>query len=337
MIKKIIILSLIVFITTSACLLQLLAAPAPLAPVNTETLPPAATNTPIATGLRTALTPTATVTRTPRPTQTPTASPTPRVIPRGRFTILVLGSDQRPGSGFRTDVILLLTVDTIKDTVSAVSFPRDLYVDIPGWKKERINTAFPHGGFELLADTFEVNFGLRPNYYIMTNMQGFVDIVDSLDGITVSVGSTFSDECPWSLSISDKGSCEVEPGLTEMDGKTALWYVRSRKTSNDFDRLRRAQEVLLAIFYRSMRLNAATRLPQMYNAYNQNVQTNMTISTMFRLLPTAAELFGDYERFSRFAITSEETTGFRTENRMAVLLPDFEKIDEILEQAVFAP
>jgi LCP family protein required for cell wall assembly len=234
-------------------------------------------------------------------------------------------------------VIVLVTVDTVKDKVSAVSFPRDLYLEIPGWKKERINTAYPHGGFDMLADTFEVNFGVRPNYYILTNMQGFVDIIESLGGVTVNVGSTLSDECPWSLSISDEGQCTLDPGPTEMDGKTALWYVRSRKTSNDFDRLRRAQEVLLAVFYKSMRLNAAARLPQMYNAYKENVKTNMHPTAMVRLLPTAGEVFGDYERFSRYTISSEETTSFRTEDGMAVLLPNFEKIDEILELAVFAP
>ena len=330
MVKNLSIPFLVLLLSTSACLFQPLAAPVPQTPEDTETAYPTATNTPTKT-----LTPTATA--TPRPTRTPTATPTPRVVPKGRVTILILGSDQRPGSGFRTDVIVLLTVDTIKDTVSAVSFPRDLYVEIPGWKEERINTAMPHGGFDLLADTFEVNFGLRPDYYVMTNMLGFVDIIDSLGGITVSVGSTLIDECSWSVFISDQGHCEVKPGPTEMDGETALWYVRSRKTSNDFDRLRRAQEVMLAIFYKSMRLNAAARLPDMYKAYKSNVQTNMTAASMVRLLPTAGEVFGDYSRFSRYTISSKEVTSHRTETRMAVLLPDYEKIGEILDQAVFAP
>lgn len=332
--KRILCLSLIIFVTANACLLQLLTVPAPSALVGTETVRPAATGTPTTAPTAT-LTPTATA--TPRPTRTATATPTPKVVPRGRVTILVLGSDQRPNSGFRTDVIVLLTVDTIKQTVSAVSFPRDLYVEIPGWKKERINAAMPHGGFDLLADTFELNFGLRPDYYVMTNMQGFVEIIDSLGGITVSVGSTLKDECPWSTPISEKGICEVKAGRTEMDGETALWYVRSRKTSNDFDRLRRAQEVLLAIFYKSMRLNAATRLPQMYNIYKKNVQTNMSLARMARLLPTAVEVFSDQSRISRYAISSKEVTSYRTETRMAVLLPDFEKIGAILDQAVYAP
>jgi hypothetical protein len=75
----------------------------------------------------------------------------------------------------------------------------------------------------------------------------------------------------------------------------------------------------------------------MVEAYQENVQTNMRISSMFRMLPTAVEVFADFERFSRYAISSEETTGYRTESGMAVLLPDFEKIDAIIEEAVFAP
>jgi polyisoprenyl-teichoic acid--peptidoglycan teichoic acid transferase len=332
MMKKILrTLSVLLLFSVTACAIGP-AAPEPVAPLVTLTPTATGTSTPTPT-----LSPTPAPTLTPRPTRTPTVTPTPRVVPRGRVTILVLGSDQRPGSSFRTDVMVLLTVDTRKRTVTAVSFPRDLYLEIPGWKEERLNTAFPHGGFELLAETFEVNFGLRPDFYIMTNMQGFVDIVDNLGGVTVSVGSTLKDECPWATPISDKGTCTVEAGLTEMEGATALWYIRSRKTSSDFDRLRRAQEVLLGIFYKSMRQNPASRLPDLYNAYKKNVQTNMSTTDMARLMSTAGRVVGDQERISRYAISSKDVKSTRTESGMAVLLPDYERIDEILNQAVFAP
>lgn len=84
-----------------------------------------------------------------QPTQEPTATNIPwEIIPAdGQVNILVLGSDWRPGAGYRTDVILLVSLNPKLGTASLVSFPRDLYVDIPGRGKNRINTAHPAGGF----------------------------------------------------------------------------------------------------------------------------------------------------------------------------------------------
>lgn len=84
-------------------------------------------------------------------------------MPEGVVNIMVLGSDYRESSGYRTDVMMLVSVNTIKQTVSVVSFPRDLYVPIPGWVTQRLNTAMPHGGFQMLADTLDSNFGIRPD------------------------------------------------------------------------------------------------------------------------------------------------------------------------------
>ena len=72
--------------------------------------------------------------------------------PDGQVNILVLGSDWRPGSGYRTDVIMLLAINPKDSTVKALSFPRDLYVSIPGRGMDRLNTAHPYGGIELMDE-----------------------------------------------------------------------------------------------------------------------------------------------------------------------------------------
>jgi len=300
-------------------------------------VPPVAspTPTPISTGRPTA-TPTSTETVAPLPTRTPTV--TSRAVPAGRVLIVVLGSDFRPGKGYRTDVIMLVTVDTHRRTVTALSFPRDLYVYIPGWQRNRINTAFPRGGFDLLGKTFELNFGLRPDFYVLANMQGLTGLVDSLDGITVEVPRYLKDRCDRSLDLADDdGYCEVEPGPVEMDGETALWYVRSRSSSSDFDRLRRAQEVLLAIFSKMMSLKAVAKWPQFYAACLDFVETNMDSIDILPLLPAAVQVERDPSRIRRYAVTQAETTPFRSPTGASVLLPDYGKIAEIIDQAVYAP
>ncbi len=290
--------------------------------------------------------PTATLpaTETPLPTVTPEPDmaeipeiPTPirinQKLPEGMLNLLVLGNDWRASSGFRTDVILFVSVNTGKGTVSVVSFPRDLYVTIPGWGTDRINTAFTRGGFSMLADTFEYNFGVRPTHYVMTNFQGFVGIIDSLNGINVNIGQYLSDKCDLPQAVNTY--CTVYPGVMTMDGDTALWYVRSRHTSSDFDRGRRAQEVLYAIFAKMMSLNALTRLPELYSAYQSSVDTNLSIDIMAPLMPVASQVIGDSERVYRYTIGPAEASPFTTSGGAMVLLPNYQAITAILKEAVF--
>src|SRR5512145_1810740 len=120
-----------------------------------------------------------TATPEPEPTAAPTEEPANAETGEGIVNLLLLGSDARPGGGFRTDVMMLVSINRSNASVSVVSFPRDLYVTIPGWMTNRLNTAFGVGGFDLMAATFEYNFGVRPSYYVMTNFDGFKSIIDT--------------------------------------------------------------------------------------------------------------------------------------------------------------
>lgn len=271
-------------------------------------------------------------TSTGEPSLTPT--PNKRKVPKGQIELMVFGSDYRPSSGYRTDIMMLVSINTNTHTVTVVSFPRDLYVPIPGWTTQRLNTAFPHGGFEMFADTIEENFGVRPQYYVMTNFQGFVSIINSLGGINVQVGQYLSDTCD--LPQRDmNGYCTVNPGTVTMDGATALWYVRSRHTTNDLDRTRRAQEVLYAVFAKLMSLNAVQRLPELYAAYSSSVETNMDVKDMLPLLPTASKVISDSSLIKRYTFGSREVSNYVTETGAMVLLPNYDAIQEIIDEAVF--
>lgn len=288
-------------------------------------------------------------TSTPLPTETPVPTITPepdlanipgvptpirinQELPEGLVNFLVLGNDWRPSSGFRTDVILLVSINKSKGTVSVVSFPRDLYVTIPGWGTDRINTAFTRGGFNMLADTFEFNFGVRPTHYIMTNFQGFIGIINSLGGINVNVGQYLSDKCDLPQAVNTY--CTVYPGSVRMDGATALWYVRSRHTSSDFDRGRRAQEVLYALFAKLMSLDAVARLPELYTAYKSSVETNLSVDVMAPLLPVATQVLSDSSRIHRYAIGPGQVSNYTTPGGAMVLLPNYEAIAAIIQQAL---
>ncbi|MEX1071252.1 MAG: LCP family protein, partial [Anaerolineales bacterium] len=251
--------------------------------------------------------------------------------PEGQINILLMGSDQRPNDGgFRTDVNLLLTLNFEGQSVSLTSFPRDLYVYQPGWRVDRINGAQVRGGFELSAQTIEYNFGVRPDHYVLVNFQGFINIIDALGGITVNVGQALTDE------REGPGDFSVPAGNVTMDGETALWYVRSRGTSSDFERTRRQQEVLVGIFFRLLSLDAITRAPELYEQYKQTVVTDLGIGDILPWLPLAATVNGNGQ-IHRYAIGAGQVDSFTTSSGGAVLLPKRDDVKTIMKQALSSP
>jgi LCP family protein required for cell wall assembly len=261
-----------------------------------------------------------------------TVTPTPQVA-NDRINILVLGSDWRPSGGFRTDVILLVSINPSGGSVSLVSFPRDLFVTIPGYGTNRINEVQQYGGIELTKATFMQNFGVQIDHYIMTNFNGFVNIVNSLGGFEVNVSTQLYDTCDLPQKVD--GYCYVAPGAVYMDGPTALWYARSRHSAgSDIDRLRRAQEVMVALFNRLMSLDAIAKAPQLWSDFSNSIETDMYLDQVLSLLVLAPTILADQSRIHRFAIGWQETTGYIVPQTGAnVLLPNYSAIDALLNQA----
>jgi LCP family protein required for cell wall assembly len=262
--------------------------------------------------------------------------PNPGLVPPdGQVNILVLGSDWRADSGYRTDIVLLVSVYTKENKVSLVSFPRDLWVDIPGLTEERINTAMGYGGFPLLASVFEYNFAIPIDHYIMTNFYGFTNIVDALGGIEIDAAINTSDRCD--LSYAHGAYCSVGPGIEYLDGETALWYVRSRYTSNDIDRTRRAQEVLIGLFKKLMSMDAISNAPEIYNLFIDSVETDMSLGDMVQFIDVASAVLSDSNRIQRYSITTDHVTDHTTAGGAYVLLPNYDAIWEVVKQAVYTP
>ena len=247
-------------------------------------------------------------------------------IPNEVKTILLLGSDYRPELGYRTDVMLLVGLNTRTDEVHLISFPRDLWVNVPGLGEERLNTAFPYGDWELLSDTFAANFGFRPDHYAMVDFQGFKHLIDVLDGIVVTVGEHMEDEC----HMNDAGWCVVEPGEVPMDSDEALWYVRARLNSSDFDRTRRAQEVIQAMAKKALQPSEILNLDNFIRAIFRTVKTDMQASdTILYALPV--NKFVDMQ-FSTFRLTPDDAVPGMTNGGASVLFPNYPAIREKLLQ-----
>lgn len=257
-------------------------------------------------------------------------SPAPLIQqPKNQINILILGSDKRPyEGGFRTDVILMVTVNFDKQTINLTSFPRDLYVYLPGLYSDRINSAQFRGGFELMADTFEYNFGVRPDYYAMLNFYGFEDIINTLGGVDVQVAQTLTDH------RDGYGNYTISPGTVHMNGDTALWYVRARYTTSDFDRTRRQQEVLQAVMNRLISFDLVTKFPELFDHFQSTVETNIPWEEIAPLLPLADDFYnGD---IGRYAVGRGEVTPWVTSSGAQVLLPNTAAIQSILKASLNA-
>jgi LCP family protein required for cell wall assembly len=249
--------------------------------------------------------------------------------PDNQINILILGSDQRAYTGgYRTDVILMLTVNFELKTINMTSFPRDLYVYLPGYYQERINTAQFKGGFNLTAATFEYNFGVRPDYYVMLDFSGFESIISMMGGIDVNVAQALTDQ------RDGYGYYTVYPGVVHMDGATALWYVRARYTTSDFDRTRRQQEVLLAVVNQMVSLDMIPRIPDLYTQYQNTVTTDLALEDIIPLIPLAPDFLQG--NIGRYAVGREHVTSWVTSTGSAVLLPNTNAIQALLRAALNA-
>ena len=119
-----------------------------------------------------------------------------------------------------------------------------------------------------------------------------------------------------------------------MDSTMALWYVRSRYSTSDFERTRRAQEVVQAIFNKAMSLGALTKIPELYDIYTQYVETNMTIKDILPLIPMA-NVIQDTSRIRRFTVGPDAAYDWITESGAMVLIPDYNAIYGILAEALY--
>jgi LCP family protein required for cell wall assembly len=269
---------------------------------------------------------------TPAGAEAVTGDPSLRPLQQTR-NILLIGTDQRDLDVVgRTDTIMVLAIDTPNNRASLISFPRDLYLPIPGVGYSRINTAYgygeerkPGGGLPLLMSTIERNFGIPIERYVRIDFSGFEGVVDALGGVDVVVDCPLYDE----LIYRYFQVYTLEPGAYHMNGEQALYYARSRKTTSDFDRARRQQRVLLAIRKRVLDGDLLPRIPALWLAMRDVVDTNLSPGDIAELARLGATLDGKdlYGMVIRYPLV----TDWVTPQGGMVQLPDLPAINQALD------
>ncbi len=228
------------------------------------------------------------------PQPLPTLMATAPIIPvsGNAITILLLGSDRRPGESWatRSDAIVVLHLDPERQRVAMLSLPRDLVVPIPGYGYARINAAtvygdlYPElgGGLNLARRTVSDYLNIPIHYVLRADFHAFTEAVDAIGGIEVDVPYALYDSA---YPTMDYGYmiASFAPGLQHMDGATALIYARMRHADSSYARNRRQQQVLLAILHQVRERNILSQVQMITDvttALRDDIQTDMSLERM---------------------------------------------------------
>ncbi|UOQ45651.1 LCP family protein [Halobacillus salinarum] len=189
--------------------------------------------------------------------------------------ILLLGVDERQNDKGRSDTMIVLTLDPDHDQMQLVSIPRDTKTKIIGdGRITRINHSYAYGGSEMSVDTVENFLDVDLDYYVRVNMEGLSQLVDSVNGVTITNDRAFS-----------QGGYNFPVGKQHLNGKQALSYVRMRKQDpqGDLGRNERQRKVITAIVDKGASLNMMNQIRDVMDVLGNNVTTNMEFSDMRRL------------------------------------------------------
>ncbi|MGC9347009.1 MAG: LCP family protein [Anaerolineae bacterium] len=274
----------------------------------------------------------------------PQPSPMPQVEqPDGTINVLLLGMDRTSGDSIaRTDVLAIASVFPDGPSVGMLSIPRDYYAWIPGWGLDKINTAYlragrigyPGGGPALAKDTMMYNFGVPIHYYALVDFSSYRQIVDAVGGVDVVVECPFHDTYPDPESPTGQTDIDLEPGVHHLDGKHALWYVRSRWNTSDFDRHRRQQQVLRAILRQALNANMLVRVPELWDVYKEAVETDMGLKEVVYLASVAGRL-DERDIHSYFIRGNTLLESWTAPNGGYVLVPHYDVLQEFVQQTMY--
>lgn len=260
-----------------------------------------------------------------------------------RVNIILLGTDRRDNEPdvTRTDTLLIVSIDPVTKSAGVLSLPRDLWVNIPGYGFERVNTAFEIGEFQkkgggpaLLRKTIEGLLGVPIHHYALVGFTGFRKVVDQLGGVVVDVERPFRDD---EFPQGNYGTRRIifQTGLQVLDGETALWFVRSRHADSDFGRNRRQRQFLLAVRQQALQLNMITKAPAMLSSIMESVRTDLRTTEILSLARVAKDV--ETSRLVSRAIDESMVNPWMTPGGAAVLLPEPAAIRQVVQEVFGTP
>ena len=248
-----------------------------------------------------------------------------------RLDILVLGvrgendPDAADGGALLTDTIMLFSFDKTTKNASLVSIPRDFYVKIKKNKADKINTAYENIGLNSMKELVSKITGVYVDKAVVLDFSSFEKIINSVDGIDITLSKPFEEPEQWGYGFS------LPAGKNHLDGKNALYYARSRFSSNDFDRSRRQQEVVLALKKKLSEHNWWTdpiKTIGILTTLGSGIKTDFNILNAKALIDLAGDI-NSADKLKRYVISIENLVYESRANGAYILLPVGDNLTQI--------
>jgi LCP family protein required for cell wall assembly len=271
--------------------------------------------------------------------------PLPRWKGTDRVNVLIMGIDQREfeQGPWRTDTMLVLTIDPVTMNGGVLSIPRDLWVPIADYDEQaRINQAhflgeiygYPGGGPALAAKTVQYNLGVPIHYYARVNFTAFEELVDAIGGVTICVEEEINDPT-YPDEAYGYDPLYIPAGCNQFDGEMALKYARTRHSAGgDFDRAKRQQQVLRAVFDKvtqaEMLPELASNSSEMWETLQGSILTDLKLDEVIALAQLASEIDPDNIRYG--VIDENYTLFWTTPDGQQVLVPVRDRIRELRDR-----
>ena len=205
----------------------------------------------------------------------------------GEYNVLLLGIDSRSERGleaeiqaksYRTDTMILATLDIKEKKARLISIPRDTKVKVKG-NYNKINAAFVYGGIELAKETVENFAGVEIDRTMLVDFKSLVKFVDLLGGVEIDVPVRM---------YRPTEDIDLQPGLQVLNGHDALAYSRYRGTSGgDIDRAARQQEVIRALMNEIVSVKGVAMIPSLYKTMEENMVTDIPLKEIMTLAKLA--------------------------------------------------
>jgi polyisoprenyl-teichoic acid--peptidoglycan teichoic acid transferase len=237
--------------------------------------------------------------------------------------ILVIGIDRVPEGTVagRTDTNILVRANAAKPSVSTLSIPRDLWVKIPGYGENRINTAHffaeaakPGSGPANAMLAIEQNFGIKVPYYVRVRLEGVPGLIDAMGGVTVDLPK-------------DMGG--LTAGKHHLNGTQSLAFIRDRKGTDDFFRMADGEFFIKAAAQQLLNPLTWPRLPLIYAAFQKTVDSNLSLLQLANIGVTVLRV--GPANIDSNVLPREDTTP-TTINGAQVLLPRWDLIHPLVDK-----
>ncbi|SEU29023.1 LCP family protein [Paenibacillus sp. NFR01] len=223
--------------------------------------------------------------------------------------ILLMGVDARgvkKGEVPRSDTMLVASLDPVKKKFYVFSILRDTYVDVPEHGKERINTAITHGPNTAMQAVGDL-LGIPIQYYVYTDFQGFIKLVDAVGGIDYEVEK---DMVYKTTADGPEYDIDLKAGYQHLDGNKALQYVRFRHdATSDFTRTERQRGFLKAVADKVISTTSILKLPNILKQVTPYIDTNLGLDDMWKLASVGYDSsMGGSEQIPPMDLLAEERT-----------------------------